>query len=80
MYFPELVSWKPEDLAFLQEITRRYGVISDQVARILLLEDKGKDSKVKKLKEDTKELWKELQAWETKSGVEAKLGGLLEYF
>ena len=79
-YFPELVRWKPEDLAFLKEITRRYGVISDQVAKIILLEDKGKDSKVKKLKDETKDLWKELQAWEAKYNVEAKLAGLLEYF
>ena len=79
-YFPELMAWRSEDLAFLKEITRRYGVISNQVAKILLLESKGKTSQVKKLKDETKELWKDLQAWEVKFEVEAKLERLLEYF
>ncbi len=79
-YFPELVIWKSEDVAFLQKITRRYGVISDQVAKIVLLEGKGKAAKVKELKDETKKLWEDLQAWEEKNKVEDKLASLLEYF
>lgn len=75
-YFPELMKLNAGEKSFLAELSRQYGIISDQVAAMEnALHNKDK-KKAKKISEKTEKLWKDLQDWEDSEDVQQRIEDL----
>lgn len=73
-YFPEIApGLPPEDREFLKEFSSRYGDISDKVTEVELLEKRGKHKKADKLREEIRDIWRGIQAWEAGQDVPSRL-------
>lgn len=79
-YFPSLVLIDEKSVLFLQELTQRYGVISDQVAKLELALDQKKKSKAEKIITETETLWADLQSWEDENKIQMRLEEISRFY